>query len=263
MLNGHLNRTPITRPMRMATTIAVVIVTVLIAGFGAAQTFSTFSGSVFDSTNRVVPGVTLVLTNSRNLAKYEIKTDRTGRFEFVGLPPGDYTWEAASPGFNKLAGTVSVAGRNVQQDVALQVGSLQETVTIRAKAGERTGDTSGSLTRRTAGSVDAIRREQNAKNVCQNDPIGGQIKPPRKITDVRPRYPAQLSAAGIAGVVELDARIGTDGDVVDVSVVKSVHPELDAAAVEAVQLWQFTSTLLNCAPVEVKMKVTLNFAVEQ
>ena len=61
----------------------------------------------------------------------------------------------------------------------------------------------------------------------------------------------------------LDARIGTDGDVVDVSVVRSVHPEIDSAAVEAVGLWQFTSTLLNCQPIEVKMKVTVSFAVEQ
>ena len=264
MLNGRLNRNPITRPARVATTIAVVDRHAFSSPASAPRRRSPrFSGSVLDPTNRILPGVTLILTNAQSQAKYEISTDRNGRFEFVGLPPGDYAWETSLPGFANLKGTVNVAGRNVQQDLALEVGSLEETISIRAKAGEAGTRRRRRDGRRSAGNVDKIRREQNAKIVCQNEPMGGQIRAPRKLADVRPRYPASLSAAGIGGVVVLDARIGTDGDVVDVSVVRSAHPELDIAAAEAVRLWQFTSTLLNCQPIEVKMKVTANFAVEQ
>src|SRR5262245_49539487 len=92
MLGNQLNRTPITAPARLVTTATVAIVTVLVAGLSMAQTFSSFSGSVFDSTNRVLPNVTLVLENTQTNAKYEIKSDRNGRFEFVGLPPGEYSW---------------------------------------------------------------------------------------------------------------------------------------------------------------------------
>ena len=263
MLNDRLNRNPLTRPARAATTVAVIVVTLLIAGLGAAQTFSTFSGSVLDPTNRILPGVTLVLTNAQSHAKYEIRTDSTGRFEFVGLPPGEYAWESSLPGFANLKGTVTVAGRNVQQNLALEVGLLQETISITAKAGAAGAGASRPVSRVSAGNVDEIRRQQRAKVVCGNDSIGGQIKAPQKLADVRPQYPADVSAAGIGGVVVLDARIGTDGDVVDVSVVKSVHPELDNAAVDAVKQWQFSSTLLNCQPIEVKMKVTANFVIQQ
>jgi outer membrane biosynthesis protein TonB len=37
-------------------------------------------------------------------------------------------------------------------------------------------------------------------------------------------------------------------------VVSSPHPDRDGAAVEAVRGWQFTPTLLNCTPIEVRMK---------
>ena len=72
-------------------------------------------------------------------------------------------------------------------------------------------------------------------------------------------YPPALQAAGIGGIVTMTATIGTDGMVKDYEITKSVHPELDAAAVEAVRNWQFDGTLLNCAPTEVTMTVSLKF----
>jgi Gram-negative bacterial TonB protein C-terminal len=35
-----------------------------------------------------------------------------------------------------------------------------------------------------------------------------------------------------------------------------------SAAIEAVKLWKYTPTLLNCIPIEVQMKVTVNFRTE-
>ena len=48
----------------------------------------------------------------------------------------------------------------------------------------------------------------------------------------------------------------------DVQVVKSVHPDLDNAAIEAVRQWLFDGTLLNCAPVEVTMNVSVDFGIQ-
>jgi TonB family protein len=88
--------------------------------------------------------------------------------------------------------------------------------------------------------------------------VGGAIKEPRKIRHVPPIYPADAVAAGVEGVVALEAIIATDGTVKNLTVLRSV-PMLDEAALTAVRLWGFTPTLLNGVPVEVVMTVTVNF----
>ena len=88
--------------------------------------------------------------------------------------------------------------------------------------------------------------------------IGGQIKPPTKIKDVQPVYPAIARSARVAGVVTIEATIGPDGKVIDAKVVRSI-PLLDQAALDAVQQWEYTPTLLNGVPVPVLVTVTINF----
>ena len=75
--------------------------------------------------------------------------------------------------------------------------------------------------------------------------------------------PAQWWCSEAASVVVLDARIGTDGSVVEArGVDPAADPDLVSAAVEAVKLWKYSPTLLNCTPIEVQMKVTVNFRTE-
>ena len=88
--------------------------------------------------------------------------------------------------------------------------------------------------------------------------VGGQIKPPTKIKDVQPVYPAIARSARVAGVVTIEAMIGPDGKVMDATVVRSI-PLLDQAALDAVQQWEYTPTLLNGVPVPVLVTVTINF----
>jgi TonB family protein len=88
--------------------------------------------------------------------------------------------------------------------------------------------------------------------------VGGEIKPPVKIKDVRPVYPPVAREAGVSGVVILEVRIDTDGNVEQARVLKSI-PLLDEAALDAVKQWRFVPTLLNGAPVPIMMTVTVNF----
>ena len=66
--------------------------------------------------------------------------------------------------------------------------------------------------------------------------IGGQIKAPTKIKDVKPVYPAIAQSARVAGAVTIEATIGPDGKVIDAKVVRSI-PLLDQAALDAVRQW--------------------------
>ena len=88
--------------------------------------------------------------------------------------------------------------------------------------------------------------------------VGGAIQPPTKIRDVAPVYPHIAQAAGVSGIVIVSATIGTDGAVVDTTVLRA-HPLLAEAALDAVRQWRFTPTRLNGEPVPVVMTVTVNF----
>jgi TonB family protein len=88
--------------------------------------------------------------------------------------------------------------------------------------------------------------------------VGGKIRPPTKINDVKPVYPALAQSARVAGAVVIEATIGPDGNVVDAKVLRSI-PLLDQAALDAVRQWVYTPTLLNGVAVPVVMTVTINF----
>jgi TonB family protein len=91
--------------------------------------------------------------------------------------------------------------------------------------------------------------------------VGGSVRPPNKVVDVRPTYPEEAKAAHIEGVVILGVVIGEDGSVIETTVLRSI-PALDQAATEAVSQWEFEPTLLNGEPVEIEMTITINFTLE-
>jgi TonB family protein len=84
------------------------------------------------------------------------------------------------------------------------------------------------------------------------------VRVPTKIRDVKPVYPAVARAANVQGIVIMEVRIEPDGSVGSARVLRSI-PLLDQAALDAVNQWQFTPTLLNGNPVPVIMTVTINF----
>jgi protein TonB len=90
--------------------------------------------------------------------------------------------------------------------------------------------------------------------------VGGAVREPRKISGAPPVYPAIAQAAKVEGKVILEAVINERGVVERVKVLRSV-PLLDAAAVDAVQKWRYTPTLLNGSPVSVLMTITLHFTL--
>jgi TonB family protein len=91
--------------------------------------------------------------------------------------------------------------------------------------------------------------------------IGGTVKTPIKLRDVRPVYPAEAQEAKVSGLVIVEAVIDAQGEVRSTRILRSI-PMLDQAALDAVKQWQFAPTVLDGTFVPVIMTVTVNFTLQ-
>jgi len=83
---------------------------------------------------------------------------------------------------------------------------------------------------------------------------------PEAATKVAPDYPEAARAAGVTGIVMVQALVRTDGTVGDVRVVKSIPP-LDEAAKACVRQWTFKPALVAGKPVAVWVGVPVKFSL--
>ncbi|HKE24165.1 MAG TPA: M56 family metallopeptidase [Bryobacteraceae bacterium] len=90
--------------------------------------------------------------------------------------------------------------------------------------------------------------------------VGGTAQAEKLVTQTPPVYPPLAKQARISGTVELSAIIGTDGHVVNLSVVKG-HPLLVQSSLDAVKDWVYQPTLLNGQPVQVQTTIDVNFTL--
>lgn len=88
--------------------------------------------------------------------------------------------------------------------------------------------------------------------------VGGQVQNARITHRVLPVYPPEAVEQLVAGTVHLEAIIGTDGRVRDLTLVDG-HPLLAHAAMEAVAQWRYRPTQLNGRDVEVVTLIEVNF----
>jgi len=253
MLNPRLSRHPLSLTTRFGTIAALFAIALPIALF-AQNRFSTLTGSVSDPSGGLLPGVTVVAVDTTRDARHEVKTNSAGRFEIIGLPDGPLVLEATLPGFQKFQLKLMLDGQDVNRNITLRVGSLQETVTV----SRGTGSVSPSFEARpvapkpAACGASAAGRGAAPTGTLR---IGGQIRQPTKTRHVNPIFPEGAAA----GVVILEAVIGPEGLVTDAKVLRSPAPALALSAENAVRQWEFTPTLLNCVPVPVIMTVTVDF----
>jgi Carboxypeptidase regulatory-like domain len=114
----------------------VVLVLLLSPTDSWAQATAQINGTVVDSSGGVLPGVTVSAVQTDTGFRREAVTDETGAYALLNLPLGPYRLEAMLSGFRAFAqtGIVLQVNSNPVIPITLQLGSVQETVSVEAAA---------------------------------------------------------------------------------------------------------------------------------
>src|SRR5688500_5106537 len=118
-------------PMRGAVKCLVLAAAVfLLPSVALAQ--ATITGTVRDSSNAVLPGVTIEAASPALLAPRVVVTDANGIYRIIDLPSGAYSLAYTLAGFSRtVRDNVAVSGAGTFTiPVELRVGGLQETITV-------------------------------------------------------------------------------------------------------------------------------------
>jgi hypothetical protein len=122
------------KTLRQALVVGLIVA--VTGSLAAAQTFTGgLRGAVKDA-NGVIPGVTVELVNEENGATREAVSNEAGEYNFAAVPGGTYTVKATLTGFKTYESKgVRVATQQfVTLDITLEVGQLQETITVTGAA---------------------------------------------------------------------------------------------------------------------------------
>lgn len=115
----------------------VLVALLLFAGSVAAQSpTATVTGIVRDPQGAAVPGVEVTATNTATQQKTASATNEQGLFSLRQLPIGRYTVEAGKTGFRRYVrkDLTLTTGQALELDVALEVGAVNESVTVTGTA---------------------------------------------------------------------------------------------------------------------------------
>src|SRR5215469_12589056 len=96
------------------------------------------SGTVADPSGAAVANAQVSMTETDKALTRTTATDNTGRYVFPELPVGPYTLEVKAQGFKDYvqSGIVLVVNNNIQINVAMQVGTLNEKVEVIAETSQ-------------------------------------------------------------------------------------------------------------------------------
>jgi len=108
----------------------------LAAACWAQEWRGSITGTVRDPQGAVIPGATVIVTNTETNVTTRTVTNETGYFEINLLNPGTYRLTVEAPGFKRFVRMpleLSVGGR-LDIPVTLEVGEVTETIEVTAEA---------------------------------------------------------------------------------------------------------------------------------
>ena len=91
--------------------------------------------------------------------------------------------------------------------------------------------------------------------------VGGDVREPKLVKVISPKYPKAALIARVEGVVVLEATVTVNGTVEDIRAI-SGPPILVNAAKDAVKQWRYEPTLLNGVPISVILTAKLSFFLD-
>jgi len=105
--------------------------------FAVAQEYrSTISGSVTDPQGAAIPKAAILLIERSTGSRFKADSGETGQYTLTLIPPGQYELTVEAPAFKKyLRGGVTVStNQRIVLNIAMELGSVQETISITAAA---------------------------------------------------------------------------------------------------------------------------------
>ena len=103
----------------------------------AAQVlYGSLTGIVHDTAGAVIPGAAVKVVNPSTAQEFSIVTNDVGSYTFGSLPPGTYNLTISAKGFRTLTQRDIVITPNIvrREDLTLEIGQVNETVTVEASA---------------------------------------------------------------------------------------------------------------------------------
>src|SRR5215467_11983500 len=103
-----------------------------IAPVFAQETTGGIVGTVKDASGSTIPGARVSAANAETDVESQVLSDETGGYQFPLLRAGRYRLTVEAPGFQQLvrAGIIVNTTERVHLDLSLQVGGVNETVTV-------------------------------------------------------------------------------------------------------------------------------------
>jgi hypothetical protein len=140
----------------------------LACGFAAGQDTASLTGTVRDTTGAAVAGAKVDVKNAATGSVRNLSSNSAGEYVVAGLPPGAYDLTVTAPGFRKYHAeniTLRVA-QDARVDVGLQVGNIQEEITVHGE-GLATVNTQSSELGGTITGTELINLQLNGRNFTQ------------------------------------------------------------------------------------------------
>jgi hypothetical protein len=233
---------------RVSALLAILVVAgALFAGqCGLAQTeLGSITGTIQDNSGAAIPNCRVEIKNLNTSAVRTVTTDQNGFYSVPSLTVGPYQVTATATGFQRATQSIELTTSGTTEDLKLEVGSVQEQVTITASSGAVALQTDSHDVATTVSPTQLVNLPTNGRSILTVATLGPASQPGTDVgVDVGDEgfYNQTAASVIISGLGNAHAAFLQDG-VANTNLLTQTANIL--ASVEATQE---VSTLMNGAP---------------
>ena len=142
-------------------TLRMASYSIVLCGLSAQEYRATLTGRILDIQGAVIPSVKVLATQLETNAHFETSSGADGQYTLPFLPPGNYRVRVEAPGFKLFVrdGIRASTGERIGLDISLEIGSINETVTVSADR---------SLLETATASTGQVIRDRQIENMPMN-----------------------------------------------------------------------------------------------